>query len=277
MNNKIELIDQLFKHIKIDCSKCFGLCCVALYFSKLDGFPANKVAGSPCKHLQSDFGCDIHSELRNKGLKGCTSYDCFGAGQKIAQITYRGKSWISSPKLAKQMYEAFLVMRQLHEMLWYLTEAVTLENIVSIKESLQSMIEEIKQMTLLKPEAILKIDIESHRTQVNILLKEAYKLNRQDKKSIQKTSFEKMLIGKDLRKANLKEADLSGAMMIAANLKECDLSGALLIGVDMRDADIICSNLSKSIFLTQAQINTAKGNQFTKLPSRLDRPSYWEK
>ena len=175
------------------------------------------------------------------------------------------------------MYEAFLVMRQLHEMLWYLTEAVTLENIVSIKESLQSMIEEIKQMTLLKPEAILEIDIESHRTQVNILLKEAYKLNRQDKKSIQKTSFEKMLIGKDLRKVNLKEADLSGAMMIAANLKECDLSGALLIGVDMRDADIRGANLSKSIFLTQTQINTAKGNQFTKLPSRLDRPSYWEK
>ena len=86
-----------------------------------------------------------------------------------------------------------------------------------------------------------------------------------------------MLIGKDLRKANLKEADLSGAMMIAANLKECDLSGALLIGVDMRDADIRGANLSKSIFLTQAQINTAKGNQFTKLPSRLDRPSYWEK
>ena len=40
--------EALFNHLKIDCSKCFGLCCVALFFSKCDGFPTDKGAGKPC-------------------------------------------------------------------------------------------------------------------------------------------------------------------------------------------------------------------------------------
>lgn len=34
----------LWDTMKSDCSKCSGLCCTALYFSKIDGFPKNKEA-----------------------------------------------------------------------------------------------------------------------------------------------------------------------------------------------------------------------------------------
>ena len=44
--------EALFNHLKIDCSKCFGLCCVALFFSKCDGFPTDKGAGKPCLNLK---------------------------------------------------------------------------------------------------------------------------------------------------------------------------------------------------------------------------------
>ena len=71
-----------FKDLKIDCKNCFGLCCVALYFSKFEGFPSDKVAGKPCSHLSDDFSCKIHESLSDKGLKGCTAYDCFGAGKR---------------------------------------------------------------------------------------------------------------------------------------------------------------------------------------------------
>lgn len=71
-----------------DCSSCFGLCCVALPFSKSSDFATNKNAGDPCKNLQEDFGCGIHTGLRKKGFTGCTVYDCFGAGQKVSQQTY---------------------------------------------------------------------------------------------------------------------------------------------------------------------------------------------
>ena len=56
-----------------------------------------------------------------------------------------------------------------------------------------------------------------------------------------------------------------------------DLSGADLIGADLRDADISGANLRNSIFLTQAQINTAKGDSHTKLPKMITRPTYWTK
>lgn len=61
--------EELFEDLKINCQKCFGFCCVALYFSASDGFPNNKGAGKPCLNLQSDFSCSIHKDLRKKDLK----------------------------------------------------------------------------------------------------------------------------------------------------------------------------------------------------------------
>ena len=84
-------------------------------------------------------------------------------------------------------------------------------------------------------------------------------------------------IGADLRKATLKGTNLRGACLIAANLRGTDLSGADLIGADLRDTDIRGTNLTDSIFLTQSQINTAKGDSYTKLPTSLVRPTYWPK
>ena len=54
-----------------------------------------------------------------------------------------------------------------------------------------------------------------------------------------------------------------------------DLSGADLIGADFRDADLRGTNLTESIFLTQAQINVAKGDASTKLPPSLTHPTHW--
>ena len=68
---------------------------------------------------------------------------------------------------------------------------------------------------------------------------------------------------------------MRGACLIAANLRGVDLSGADLIGADLRDADIRGADLTHSIFLTQAQINTAKGDSSTKLPIQLSRPINW--
>lgn len=279
-NNK-----KLFKNMKIDCQKCFGFCCTALYFSASEGFPIDKKAGDPCVNLQSDFSCSIHKNLRKQGLKGCTAYDCFGAGQKVAQVTYDGQDWRQSPKLAQQMFDMFLIMRQLHEMLWYLTEAFTLEPAYTIKEQISLMISETESLTNLSADSLIKLDIDSHRTKVNGLLLQASELvrgsvcNNNKKKSKGKKSLSRGFdfIGSDLRKSNLIGADMRGAFLIAADLRDSNLTGTNLIGADMRDADIRGSNLTDSVFLTQSQINTAKGNSNTKLPSSLVRPTYWEK
>ncbi|MCY6372197.1 pentapeptide repeat-containing protein [Clostridium ganghwense] len=277
--------NKINKELRVDCEKCFGLCCVALYFSASEGFPTNKEAGKPCINLQSEFTCAVHKNLRNKGLKGCTAYDCFGAGQKVAQVTCGGHDWRQNPKYAKKMFEAFLIMRQLHEMLWYLTQAFILQTNHSIKDEINSLLENTERLTLLDIDSLLGLDVEAHRTKVNMLLKNTSELVRTKARSGKNTRSKNCntnsrrldYFGADLRKTNLRGADLRGACLIAANLRGVDLSGADLIGADLRDTDLSGANLTNSIFLTQAQINTAKGNSHTKLPIMLVRPLYWSK
>ncbi|MFD3569134.1 pentapeptide repeat-containing protein, partial [Streptomyces sp. NPDC058667] len=106
-----------------DCANCFGLCCVALPFAKSADFAVDKPPGEPCRNLQEDFRCGIHTRLRPSGFQGCTVYDCFGAGQQVSQVTFGGVSWREAPETTSRMFDVFYVMRQLHELLRYLTEA----------------------------------------------------------------------------------------------------------------------------------------------------------
>ncbi|WP_297421001.1 pentapeptide repeat-containing protein [Clostridium sp.] len=270
-------------NLKADCEKCFGLCCVALYFSASEGFPVNKDAGKPCVNLQDDFLCKVHKKLKQKGLKGCIAYDCFGAGQKVAQITYDGQDWINTPGSANQMFEVFLIMRQLHEMLWYLTQAYDLQIEKNAKDKIQAAISEVENITNLSAASLLKFDIVLFRPRVNSLLFQTSEIVRK-RAGNNKTATLKSkrifgggldFIGADLRKKDLRGANLSGAYLIAADLREVDLSFADLIGADLRDADLRGANLSNSIFLTQAQVNSAKGDGNTKLPKFISKPVNW--
>lgn len=56
-----------------------------------------------------------------------------------------------------------------------------------------------------------------------------------------------------------------------------DLSGIDFLGVDLRDTDITGSNLRNAVYLTQFQINSAKGDGKTVLPPTLQRPLNWLK
>ena len=271
MNNRNNYIESL----KIDCEKCFGLCCVSLYFSKSDGFPQNKDAGKPCINLQKSNKCSVHKDLYTKGLKGCIGYDCFGACQKISQITCKGEDWRSDSKHAEKMFESFHVMRQLHEMLWYLNEAFHLQKDKNIREEIKLLLDFTNTLTLLDMDSLLKINIDEHRNKVNVFLRKTSDMIRRNSSKSTNSPESKFYFGKDLRKLDLKGADLRGAFLIAANLKSMNLTGADFIGADLRDADFSGADLSKSIFLTQAQINSAKGDKNTKLPINITKPMHW--
>jgi uncharacterized protein YjbI with pentapeptide repeats len=68
---------------------------------------------------------------------------------------------------------------------------------------------------------------------------------------------------------------LQGANLRGADLKGADLRAADLIGADLRDADLSGADLTDSIFVTQSQLNAAKGDAATKLPPALSRPTHW--
>jgi uncharacterized protein YjbI with pentapeptide repeats len=272
--NELLIKDNNFHSLRADCINCFGLCCVALPYAKSADFALDKEAGTPCPNLQSDYRCGIHKNLRKEGFRGCVGYECFGAGQKVSQVTYRGNDWRDHPALAKEMFDVFPIMQQLHEMLCYLQEALSLEEAQPIFKELQSALEETEKLTNLNPQSILALNVPAHRAIVNDLLLRTSELVRAKvsaKKNVKRRDF----IGANLKGADFRGANLRGGLLIAADLRKSDLRMADLIGADMRDADLRGSNLTGSLFLTQAQVNSAKGDRSTKLPSALKIPEHW--
>ncbi|WP_254898091.1 pentapeptide repeat-containing protein [Kitasatospora sp. NA04385] len=258
-----------------DCSACFGLCCVALPFAKSADFAANKNAGTPCRNLQTDYRCGIHSDLRERGYQGCTVFDCFGAGQKVSRHTFGGRSWREDRETAGQMFETFPVMRQLHELLWYLAEALELPKARPVHAELSRAYEDIEELTRRDAAALIAADVPRIRAGANELLLRASELTRKALPGKRRNHRGADLIGARLRGADLRGANLRGAYLIAADLSGADLREADLIGADLRDADLRGADLTGALFLTQAQLNAAKGDPATRLGPGLARPARW--
>lgn len=268
-------LQTIEKSLSADCENCFGLCCVALPFAKTADFAFDKEGGTPCRNLQPDFRCGIHQNLRNEGLKGCTVYECFGAGQKVSQVTFSGNDWRTYPELADDMYFVFPIMQQLHEMLSYLHEALQLNETTDMREKLKIAYNEIEDLTLHDPNSLKKLDVSSSRAMVNDLLLQASELVRAKVANKRKNGKRKDFIGAKLKGSNMSGCNLRGALFIAADLRGADLRKTDLIGADFRDADLSGANLTGSIFLTQAQVNSAKGDANTQLPQKLKVPNHW--
>ncbi len=273
--------------LRADCGKCFALCCVALSFQRSADFAINKDAGEPCPNLQHDFRCGIHTRLRERGFKGCTVYDCFGAGQRVATVTFGGRSWREAPETAGPMFAVFGVMRDLHELLWYLAEAVDLVPASPLREGLIEAVQETDRLAGLDADGLRGLigdGIATHRERVAPLLADASRLLRADARrgrpktrgSATKARRGADLVGAQLRGADLVGADLRGAYLIAADLSGADLRVADLIGADLRDAELSGADLSSTLFLTQPQVSAALGDASTRLPPALRRPAHWQ-
>jgi uncharacterized protein YjbI with pentapeptide repeats len=271
--------------LRADCERCFGLCCVAPAFSASADFAISKDAGHPCPNLQPDFRCGIHAHLRQRGFPGCAAYDCFGAGQKVAQVTFGGQDWRRSPGIAEQMFRVFTIMRQLHELLWYLGEALTLPAARPLYSELSRALEETERLTRGSPDVLVELDAAAYRQDTNTLLRRAGELARAgtrgpdtdlagaDLAGADLAGAD--LAGKDLTDADLRGASLRGACLIGADLGGADLTGADLTGADLRGASLRGADLTGAIFLTQSQLDAAKGDASTRLPPSLISPAHW--
>ena len=266
-----------------DCANCFGLCCVALAFARSADFAFDKAAGDPCVNLEDDFLCRIHPDLRASGFKGCTVFDCFGAGQKVSQHTFAGRNWREEPNERTTMFAVFPIMRLLHELLWYVDEASRMPAAASLRPQLAEADRAVRELCDASPERILAADIEELRAPVAALLREASALTRGAARrtaALTGSAAEGIRAGADLAGArlagaDLRAADLRGAVLIAADLHRADLSSADLIGADVRDADLSGADLRTALYLTQPQLNAARGDAATAIPDALARPAHW--
>lgn len=138
---------KIKENLKSDCESCSGLCCVALFCSRSDGFPADKEGGKPCQNLQKDFRCRIHAQLSEKKMRGCLAYDCFGAGQKVTREIYPNGSWSEKPSVASEEFQVFVHIFQLHQIEWYLLEAMSVCEDPFMASELETLLQETESMT----------------------------------------------------------------------------------------------------------------------------------
>lgn len=260
---------------KADCSSCSGLCCVAFFFSKIDGFPDDKEAGKPCGNLLTDYRCKIHPQLEKQNMKGCLGYDCFGAGQHVTQALYHGQTYQDLPKRALEIFDVFIIVAHLFQMRYFLVEALTLNISEKMKKEIRSLIIENEIICNYYPNELLSFDLKKYKNKINISLEQIIQLLKKDRHYQNKrcpTDF----LAKNFKGKDMRRLDLSMKLLIAANFDGCVFEGTFFLGADTRDANFSNANLKEAIFLTQGQINLAKGNRHTKLPKHLDYPRTWK-
>lgn len=263
------------RDLRADCARCFGLCCVAPAFAASSDFAIDKPAGQACPHLQPSFRCAIHPTLRQLGFPGCTVYDCFGAGQHVSQVTFEGRDWRRAPHTAQQMFDVFAIMRPLHELLWYLREALALTAARPLHAALGDARDATEQLTRRSPDELLGVDVASHRRTTGDLLGRASELVRGGARPERIDLRGADRIGADLRRADLRAASLRGALLVGADLRGADLRLADLIGADLRGARLAGADLRDSLFVVQSQLDAATGDRRTRLPGGLTRPAHW--
>lgn len=240
--------------LEADCSACAGLCCVAPAFVKSSDFAISKPAGAPCPNLADDFRCGIHEQLVPRGFPGCVVFDCFGAGQRLTQETFGGRDWRAAP----EMLAALPVMRQLHELMWYVTEALKLDEAARIHPELRAALAETDRLAGGTPDELRRLDVDAYRGKVNPLLQRASDMARARIKGRRADHRGANLIGKRMRGADLRGASFRGALLIGADLRDADLRRADFTGADLRGTDLRGANLAGALFLTGSQLRAAK-------------------
>jgi len=256
--------------LRAHCADCAALCCVVPAFVASADFAIDKPAGVPCTHLETtDFGYTIHGELRERGFPGCTVYDCFGAGQRVVQEHFGGREWRSDPDTGEQMFGTFEVVERLHELLWYLADALDRPAAGPLRDELTGLREAVEAAA----DDPVDVDVVTFQLRADPLLGEVSALVRRgsDGPALRRTD----LAGRDLRGDGLVAADLRGALLIGADLRGVDLTDADVLGADLRGCAVGGADLASTLFVTQFQVNATRGDATTALPAWLDRPSHW--
>ncbi|MDY7528049.1 MULTISPECIES: pentapeptide repeat-containing protein [unclassified Cryobacterium] len=265
-----------------DCASCFGLCCVALAFTRSADFPFDKPAGDPCENLDERDACRVHAELRPRGFTGCTVFDCFGAGQKVSQQTFAGRSWRDDPGTRDAMFAIFPIVRRLHELLWYLEQAISLVGDTGDPAPLMSRFDRVSALSREQPDRLASLDVDAEYDAARSLLLQASEDARRGilGETRDRGVRRRLGPGRDLAAAALTGADLRGLSLRGSLLIGADLSGARLsycdlLGVDLRNANLAGADLAGAIYLTQMQVSSARGDQLTVLPRGFVRPAHW--
>jgi len=254
-------------NLAADCSRCVGLCCVAPAFVASSDFAFSKPAGVACRHLAADASCSIHERLIPSGFPGCVAYDCFGAGQRVVAL-------FGGSARSAAMLSGYEVVRPLHELLWYVTDALSRAAAAPVHGALADARSEIDAAIAGGPSSIESTDPAAHRATVAPLLRRASSLTRRratdlanrDAAGRDPTGGDvpgrdptgdptgRDLVGLDLAGLDLAGRDLAERDLTEQDLAERDLVGRDLAGRDLAGRDLAGHDLARADLSTSVLI-----------------------
>ncbi len=134
--------------LQSDCSNCAALCCVTFEFEVSDDFAISKPANTACPNLDDCGQCKVHNKLEDLGFRGCAVFECCGAGQRVTQEYFGGRSWQHDPALIQPMAARFRQVRRLHELLMLLEAASALPLPTAEETQRRSWVEQVDEMVV---------------------------------------------------------------------------------------------------------------------------------
>jgi hypothetical protein len=171
------------------------------------------------------------------------------------------------------MMAALPVLRGLHELLWYLGDALALPSSDPLAGEIDSVTGQVEEAAAAPAARILEVDVERLRSLAAPLLREASRLARTGYDGADLADQD--LTGHDLRDRDLQGGCLRGARLLGADLRDADLARTDLLGADLRGADLGGAALAEALYVTQTQVGGARGDPRTTIPQDLERPPHW--
>jgi hypothetical protein len=245
--------------LRADCAHCAALCCVLPGFTASADFAIDKPPGTPCPNLAADHRCTVHDRLRPLGFAGCVAYDCFGAGQRAVR--------------GGQPERTFAALRHLHELLWYVGDALDRVAPGDLRDALVALRAAIELAADDPPGALAALDAAELRREVGDLLGSVSAEVRAGTGGPMMRGVDRA--GWEASGCDLRGADLRSAVLIGADLSRADLRLADLLGADLRGAQLAGADLSSALYVTRMQVGGALGDPATRLPDALERPVHW--
>ena len=233
------------RELRADCTRCFGLCCVAPAFAASADFAIDKPAGRPCPNLGTDFRCGIHARAARARLRrvrrvrllrcrtAASPRSRSAAGTGAGRRSWPRRCSPRSPCCGRCTSCSGTWPRRSR---WTPPARCTASWAGRGTRSSGSPVA--------GPRTCWRWTWPAHRDRVNALLRPASELARAGIARPGRTPGAD-LAGRDLRRVDLRGANLRGAALIGADLRGADLRLADLTGADLRAANLGGADLSQ--------------------------------
>ncbi len=166
MSAELSLHDNIHHDLSADCQHCFGLCCVALPYAKSADFAFDKDGARLAATYNQTINVLYIKTSEKKGFEAVLLMNALAPARRYLKLLMRERIGKTTPKQQARCL-TFSYYAAMHEMLWYIHEALSIETAKPIHRELRACFDKIDKLTRLSKENLLTLQVNEYRAEVN--------------------------------------------------------------------------------------------------------------